>query len=252
MKTVEERNEVPIILDYHQMRLNAPGAMVKAEVWGDDMPVVRLGSEIGFVDPHGRVYESVEAAFVAAHDQCKCLATASIGDALNKIALFSVLIAMKAPPSKIAEMMFHGEMFVLEMFSDMMEGRGLVEHGDGDLGEGYRPLELTREGEAGLRMCIHSPMVDLPFDKEAAQQAIFPELIAIELEPAAEPEAKPAVKVTQAQIDSMTNWALRIGVMKMERDGSLVMNRKYRTYSARELSRARARTTEKRIAGSKA
>lgn len=226
MKKIEERQEVAIILDYHQMRLNAPAGLIRADIWGDNMPIVRLGSEIGFVDPHGRVHESVEAAFVAAHDRCKCLATASIGDAINKIALFSVLIAMKAPPSKIAEMMFHGEMFVLEMFSDMMEGRGLVEHGDRDLVEGYRPLELTQEGEAGLRMCLQSPMVDLPFDKETSYQAVFPDLLAIELAPDPEFEANQATAIKRTQ-----EFGLRMGLLHRDDAGRICF-----TKSDREMS----------------
>lgn len=129
--------------------------------WGDEFPIVRLGSEVGLVDEDGDVFTSIEAAFVS-RGGCGCLATASVQQAVTRIAEFLGLVAMEAKPSEIARLCFHGEMFMFETFSDSMEQRKLVRHVDGDLVEGYHPLELTHEGERGLRMCLESDMVDLP------------------------------------------------------------------------------------------
>lgn len=163
MKKIEERKEIALNI--------SQGLLVEAHdwearntpilIWGDEFPIVRLGSEVGFVDEEGDVFPSIEAAFVS-RGGCNCLATTSIKQAVNRIAEFLALIAMGAKPSEIAKLIFHGEIFMFETFSDSMEQRGLVKHTDGDPVEGYQPLDLTFQGERGLRMCLGSDMVELP------------------------------------------------------------------------------------------
>lgn len=160
MKKIENRNVVPIKADMS----GAITRREKGEAWGDNLPIIRMGAEVGFADHRGNVYSSIEAMLVATHDGCKCTAVASVEQAINKIAQFLALVAMGAKPSEIASLLFHDEIFMFETFSDTMEGRGLVEHVEGELVEGYYPLGLTDEGEAALRMCLESEMVDLSAD----------------------------------------------------------------------------------------
>lgn len=165
MKAIEDRIQLELVINHpHQNRAGVFDQGLPVS-WGDNFPVVRLGSEVGFVDTFGAVHESIEEAFVTNHHGCLCLKNpSSTKVAINRMALFLALVALEAPPSKIGELMFQGDMFMFETFSDMMERRKLVEHLQGDPVEGYEPLGLTNEGKAGLRMCLESEMVDLPFD----------------------------------------------------------------------------------------
>lgn len=226
MKSIEERKEVALVINHHQLNLSGVLNIIKPDVWGDDMPIVRLGDAVGFVDRSGSVYDSVESAFVGFHEGCKCVATHSRMATLNKMATFLVLVALNRSPTQIAQLIFHGDMVLFETFSDSMEDRRLVDHVQGDRIDGYEPLELTQDGKAGLRMCLQSPMVDLPFDKEAAYQAVFPDLIAIELESKAEAETKRAAAIKRTQ-----EFGLRMGLLYRDEEARIRL-----TKSDRELS----------------
>ncbi len=172
MKKIEERPEIELHISSAATGRAYTGVSHQVAAWGDDMPIVRLGSEVAYVNRHGWVFESVEAAFVAAssNDGCRCVGTQSAQNyvqALNKIAQFLALVALGRSPTEIASLIFHGEMFIFETFNSSMEDRGLVEHVPGEMVDGYHPLDLTEEGEAGLRMCLQSELVDMPFERPA-------------------------------------------------------------------------------------
>lgn len=180
MKKIEDRREVQMAIVGFVGRMNnrhlAPRSrqsLTKTEVWGDQMPVVRLGSEVGYVAPNGHVYSSVEEAFVnnIGPRGCDCFIRSSqnYGQAINKIALFLVLVALRQEPKEIARLAFHDDLFMFDTFTSAMEDRGLVEHVRFSACGG-RPLELTGEGLLGLRMCLESEKVELPFDKTTLRE----------------------------------------------------------------------------------
>jgi hypothetical protein len=226
MKKVEDRKEIALLVSRDLVWEMRGDRNWTGKAWGDDMPIVRLGGEVGYVDGHGSVFESVEAAFTSSHDGCHCIASLNVLEAVNKIATFITLVALKRRPVEIAKLMFHGEMFMFETFSSSMEQRGLVEHADSETVDGYWPLELTDEGQAGLRMCLESDMVELPFDLAQTNQQLLPEP-----EPEPEPEllinrpSKRSDEMIEAtmkrSIDSAVVFGLKKGLLKRCKDGKI-------------------------------
>lgn len=220
MKKVEERNEVQIVLSPAVIGRSRTHLTSNDKAWGDEMPIVRLGDQVGFVNRYGAVFNSIEGAFVASHDGCHCVANLNVLEAVNKIATFLVMVALKRRPVEIAKMMFHGEMFMFETFSSAMEARGLVEHDDCEQVEGYWPLELTDEGQAGLRMCLESEMVELPFALDKTNQQLLPEpelLISTLSKRSDEMEAE----MTKRSMQSLTVFGLKKGMLKRSKDGKI-------------------------------